>query len=60
MAVSGIPRKRITITIPTSDYELLRVVAKEKNTTATGYVRRLVIHHLWNKRVEQYKAAERE
>lgn len=58
MAISGVPRKRITITILAAEYELLQMVAKERKMTATGYIRRLVTHHLWNKKVEQYQAAE--
>ncbi len=58
MAISGVPRKRITITILAADYELLQLIAKEMDVTAAGYIRRLVTHHLWNKKVERYQAAE--
>lgn len=54
MAVYGIKRKKLQITIPVPDYELLKCVAEEEGYTAPGYVRRLVTHHLWNIKVERY------
>lgn len=60
MAIYGIPRKKIQITVPVADYGLLKELAEEKGYTAPGYVRWVLTHHLWSKKVERHCAEENE
>lgn len=46
MAVSGIKRERITITIPASAYRQLYFLAKKSKQTVPEYVRKLVLDRL--------------
>lgn len=55
MPVSGLKRKRITITIPVPAYDSLQALVAESGLTVPNYVRRLVMHHLWDLEIKNQR-----
>ena len=47
------PKKTVSVRLSEKQYEQLRVLSKESNRTAAGFLRHLLVERIWSKENSQ-------